>query len=310
MKLPKRKNGKHRFVFSILVLLGVLGAVYSAGVYQIYHFNSKMEVPDTGQNLIATFSLDEYGRIETPSGAKVYFDMGSRHCFIDYETLEHFRANGYPIQEVPTLIFTADHSGRYRLFTRKVVMPVGIKVTNRPDSVARFENVELLISNHENGNIVGMDFLERFCIEHDTNTGLVSFYHTAPDGYVTVDDLHSHDSMLSDLLGYSRRVYIPLSVNDQPQKNYFLDTGYSMRNIGLVQPEGDVKTATSPVVTDPETGLLTQAQCGVFIGNRYKVTTMVYCDTLHTDEYSLNPFVLFDRNFCLDIPNQKLLFGK
>lgn len=307
----KHNNNTHSlrtFLLSLLLILVVIGGVYAAGVYQIYHFNSGMEIPDNDTNLLARFKVDDEGFFTSPSGKKVVLDMGSRHCFISRQTLEEFRASGYPIEEYPTLIYTTDHSGHYRIYTRKVVMDMLLPSPVYPDSALRIKNVELLISREPEDNILGMDCLDRFVIEHNANNGEISLYRSVPEGYTEVCSIDSHDSYLGDIIGYSRRVFIPLLVNDAGAHNYYFDTGTGMRQHDLVQPEGNIDRATTRVVLDTISGRMTQENCRVQVGNRLMFARVTYADDLHTDKYSVNPFRLFNQSIAMDLPNKKLFY--
>lgn len=309
MTKNSKKYPVKTFVLSLLVILAVLVGVYAAGVYQIYHFNGEMTIPDGDDNVIVSVVPDEDGLVYTATGHGVTIDMGSRHCFISQKTLDQFKREGYPAIEYPTIIYTTDPSGRYRIYTRKVVMPV---LFNSPDSTAlvRFDNVELFISDESEGNVLGMDFLEKFVIERDFRSGRISFLRNVPDNYTFVCDINGHDSTIGDLIGYSRRVYIPLQVNDDDPQNYYFDTGRGIRSLELVQPLKNVKGATSKVYVDSITGLMTQDNCRVLVGNRMRFARVTYSDSLHTDRYSINPFRVFNRSIVMDLPNHKLYYRR
>ena len=308
MAKKRNKYPLRTLLLSAIVIVAVLLGVYAAGVYQIYHFNSEMVIPEGEDNLISTFLPDNDGHVFTTTGQAVTIDMGSRHCFITNETLERMKDDGYPLVEYPTLIYTTDQSGHYRIYTRKVVMPVNLFVRPDSDEVVTFNNVELLISDSKEGNILGMDFLERFVIERDIETGYISLLRNVPNDYTFVCDINSHDSTIGDIIGYSRRVYIPLQVNDEEPQNYYFDTGRGIRTCELVQPIRNVNRATSNVYVDSLTGLITQDNCRVVIGNRMRFARVTYSDSLHTDKYSINPFRVFNRSIVMDLPDRKLYY--
>lgn len=310
-KATRKKYPLRTLILSVLVIVAVLLGVYAAGVYQIYHFNSEMSIPEGDDNLIAAFNIDDDGYIYTTTGQAVTIDMGSRHSFITDKTLETMRKDGYPLVEYPTLIYTTDPSGHYRIYTRKVVMPVNLFVhPDKTDEIVTFNNVELLISDEREGNVIGMDFLDRFVIERDFKTGLISLLRNVPDNYTFVCDINGHDSTIGDLIGYSRRVYIPLQVNDEEPQNYYFDTGRGIRTCELVQPIKNVNRATTNVYVDSLTGLITQDNCRVMIGNRMRFARVTYSDSLHTDNYSINPFRVFNRSIVMDLPGHKLYYRR
>ena len=295
---------------AIFIVLAVILGVYGAGIYQIYHFNGNMEIPDGDDNRIVRFLPDEKGLIYTAKGIPYTLDMGSRHSFITPETLKHLKDEGADAEEQQTLLYTIDQSGHYRIYTRKVVMPMYFFADTASTDIVTINNVEMLISDREEGNVLGMDFLEKFVISRNKDTELISLLRHVPDNYDFVCNLNGHDSAIGDLFGYSRRVYIPLKVNDEDIQNYYLDTGRGIRTCMLVQPLKDIAKATSPVRIDSVTGLATQENCRVQIGDRMRFAKVTYADTLHTDKYSINPFLVFNRSIVLDLPAKKLYYKK
>lgn len=308
MKKGKKLYSRKIYLTALFVILAAIAGVYAAGVYQIYHFNSEMIVPETSGNEIVVFKPDHDGLIYTANGQAVTLDMGSRHSFITPETLRQLKENGYDAKEQQTLIFTTDQSGHYRIYTRKVVMPVFLFANPDSADVVTFENVELLISDRDEGNILGMDFLERFVIERDKESKYITLLRNVPEGYEFVCDINGHDSTIGDFIGYSRRVYITLQVNDEDPQNYYFDTGRGIKSCQLVQPLKNVNRATSKVYVDSVSGLLTQDNCRVMIGNRMRFARVTYSDSLHTDKYSINPFKVFNRSIVMDLPNHKLYY--
>lgn len=295
---------------ALFVVLAVIIGVYGAGIYQIYHFNSKMEIPEGDDNLIVRLQPDEKGFVYDAFGCPVTIDMGSRHSFITPETLAYLKGLGYDAQEQQTLLYTTDQSGHYRIYTRKVVMPVKFLTDSTATDTIAFRHVELLISNREEGNLLGMDFLERFVIAHNKETGAISLMRSVPTDVAFVSDLNGHDSAIGDLFGYSRRVYLSLVVNDEAPQNYYLDTGRGMSSCALVQPKKNISKATTPVRLDTLTGMMTQENCRVQIGDRMRFARVTYSDSLHTDDYSINPFTALNRNVVLDLPDKKLYYAK
>lgn len=306
----RKKYPLRTLILSVFVIVAVLLGVYAAGVYQIYHFNSGMIIPEGDDNLIATFIPDKDGLLYTTIDQAVTVDMGSRHCYITTETLERLKSKGHPVTEYPTLIYTTGPAGKYHIYTRKVVLPVELYIHPDSDKVITFDNVELLIWDSKEGNILGMDFLERFVIERDTDTGYISLLRHVPDGYSYVCDINGHDSTIGDIIGYSRRVYIPLQVNDEAPQNYYFDTGRGIKSCELVQPLKNATRATTTVYVDSVTGLLTQDNCRVLVGDRMRFARVTYSDSLHTDKYSINPFRVFNRSIVMDLPHRKLYYRK
>ncbi|MDE6033135.1 MAG: hypothetical protein K2G15_04135 [Muribaculaceae bacterium] len=295
---------------AIFIIVAVILGVYGAGIYQIYHFNGKMEIPEGDENVILRIHPDDKGYVYTIVGIPYTIDMGSRHSFITPHTLEILKQHGIDGEEQQTLLYTTDQSGHYNFYTRKVVRPMYFFPNSTSTDTVTFNKVEMMISDREEGNVLGMDFLEKFVIEYDNDTRTISLLRHVPEGYSYVCDLNGHDSAIGDLFGYSRRVYVPLKVNDEDPQNYYLDTGRGIRNCELVQPLKDIGKATSPILTDSVTGLEVQPNCRVQIGDRLRFARVTYSDSLHTDEYSVNPFRVFNHSIVLDLPAKKLYYHK
>ncbi len=306
--MEHKRNIIHRlgYAASVMVLLAFVVGVYAAGVYQISHFNDKMLIPEGADNVLAQLDLNSRGTFRSPSGLEVAIDMGSRHSFITKDAVKHLESIGYPICKFPTLLLTHNYVGRYHVYTQKVSMPVRLP---GPDGDCRLENCEMLIEDNEAGNIIGMDLLRYFVLEHEAATNRVKLLRNVPDDYVFVSHISATDRPIVSLSGIKRRVYITLAVNDANPADYFFDTGPSMAGLQLIQPLSNAKQATSPVVPDSITGLMTQQECRVMVGNRMKFAPVAYCDTVHTDDYSINPFNFFYPNdIVLDLPRMQLLY--
>ena len=109
---------------AIFIIVAVILGVYGAGIYQIYHFNGKMEIPEGDENVILRIHPDEKGYVYTIVGIPYTIDMGSRHSFITPHTLEILKQHGIDGEEQQTLLYTTDQSGHYNFYTRKVVRPM------------------------------------------------------------------------------------------------------------------------------------------------------------------------------------------
>lgn len=308
MTQSNRKSNWRRPVISLFTVLVVVVGVYAYGVWQVRKLNTEVEIPRAQSDMIASFSLADDCTFRSVGGQAVFFDMGSRHSFVSPKSLERLREIGHPFEQSKTLVYTTDPDGHYRFYTSKVRFDVFLPNPEMPDSVFWLRNVELLVSDNVVDNVIGMDILRLFVIEHINKTGEVRIYHNSvPEGYEPVSDIDVHDSPLGQMLAPSRRASISLVVNDDAPRDYFFDTGGRMRTIEIVQPTRKIHSATSIVTTDSLSGLQVQNHCRVAFGNRLKYATVVYCDSLHTDEYSVNPLLLFRQDIVLDLPNGKLL---
>ncbi|MCM1310781.1 MAG: hypothetical protein NC301_07145 [Bacteroides sp.] len=299
-----------KLLLSVVFLLAVLGGVYAYSVWQLTHLNVNPQFQEIEGNLISRFDAGSNSSISPVSGNIVNFDLGSRHSFINRRSAHRLDSLGWPVKFYPTLIYTVDTDGRYRLYTQKVVLDVTLPNPELPDSIFIIHDVELLVVDNDQPNVFGMDLLRNVVIEHLWPEGTVSFYKEVPEGYYPVCNITVHDSPFGNYVGATGRASVKLAVNDEPARDYFFDTCGNMQGLEVVEPRDNMHSATSKIDIDSVTGLPTQRRCRVSFGNRMRFSNVVYCDTLHTDEYSVNPLVLFDQDFLIDMKGRKLMIHK
>lgn len=308
--MKKMGSKTKKLLLSILLLLVVLGGVYVYSVWQLSNLNASPQYQQIKGNLISRFNAGYTSTISPVSGNVVNFDLGSRHSFINRKSAHRLDSLGWPAKFYPTLIYTVDVDGRYRLFTQKVVIDVTLPNPELPDSIYLIKNVELLVTDDRHPNVFGMDLLRDLVIEHLWPEGTVSLYKEVPQGYYPVCDITVHDSPLGNYVGSTGRASVKLAVNDEPEREFFFDTGGNMNGLEIVEPYSNRHSAMTKVEIDSVTGFPTQRRCRVNFGNRMRFSNVVYCDTLHTDEYSVNPLVLFDQDFVIDMKGRKLMVHK
>ncbi len=290
----------------ILPIAAVFLGVYGIGVWQIRQLNTSLDFPPAASDTLAQFKLASDCTFKSITGSKVYFDMGSRHSFIQQKVLDKLRNINYPMKEIGVFIYTTDNNGHRRLFTKKVRLDIYFPNPAMPDSIYILKNVDLLVSDGEFDNLIGMDILRHMVLEHINDANEIRLYRSVPYGYTEVCNINMHTSIWSSLCSTNRRASIDLVVNDEAPTKYFFDTGGDMRRFDLVQPLNMLRGATSAVQVDPTTGLMVQKHCRVSFGNRLKYSSVVYADSLHTDKYSVNPLKLFDQDIVIDFPGEKL----
>lgn len=308
--MKKSGSRKKTLRISLLLLAMVLGGVYAYNIWQLSHLNSNPQFQEISGNLISRFKAGQTTSINPVSGNIVYFDLGSRHSFINRRSVERLDSMGFTPKYSPTCVYTTDADGHYHLFTRKVTTDITLPNPELPDSMFIIRNAELLLVDNDHPNVFGMDFLRNIVIERLWPEGIISFYKEVPEGYSPVCDITVHDSPLGNYIGSAGRASIRLAVNDEAPRDYFLDTGGNMRDIEVVQPKANMLSATSAVEIDSITGYYIQRRCRVSFGNRMRFSNVVYCDTLHTDEFSVNPLQLFDQDFVIDMRGRRLMIHK
>ncbi len=298
---------KRKILLSLLILLLVCVGVYGYSVWQLSRFNTSYHFMETPGNLIASFQSNDENSIVQPSGNTVYFNLGSRHSFISKDDALKLREQGYPVEFKNTLLITTDWQGRYRVFTKMAHLDVTLVNPTLPDSTFVIHDVDLIVVPDGSPNVLGMDILSNLVIEHLWPERVINFYKEVPPGYTTVSRLKIYDMGNTGTTG---RAAISLVVNDEEPHDYYLTSGRYMSGLELVQPYDNIHTATSRVEKDPQTGLYTQRHCRVNFGNRLRYSSVVYSDTIHTDEYSVNPLKFFDQDFVLDMPGRRLMIHK
>lgn len=300
------KKKINRLLKIILPIAVVILGVYGIGIWQIRQLNASIEFPPAASDTLARFKLADDCTFKSITGSKVYFDMGSRHSFIQKESVEKLRSMNYPMKEIGVFVYTTDNNGHSKLFTKKVRLDVYFPNPAMPDSKYILRDVDLLVSDDVNGNLIGMDILRHMVLEHINDANEIRLYRSVPPGYTEVCDIDINNSVWNGMCSTNRRASIELVVNDEAPTEYFFDTGGDMRRFDLVQPLDMLSGATSAVSVDSLTGLMVQGHCRVSFGNRLKYSSVVYADTLHTDKYSVNPLKLFDQDIVIDFPGEKL----
>lgn len=310
LNMKKTGTKLKKLLLSVLFILVVLGGVYAYSTWQLNHLNENPRFQEIDGNLISSFTPGPESIISPVSGNTVNFDLGSRHSFINRKSALRLDSLGWPVVFSPTLIYTTDADGRFRLYTQKVTIDVTLPNSELPDSSFVIRNVELLVSDDDQPNVFGMDLLRGIVVERLWPEGTVNFYKETPAGYYPVCDIKFHNSPLGNYLGSNGRASISLAVNDEAERDYFLDTGSNMRDIEIVQPYGNRHSARTTLETDSLTGCPMQRRCRVTFGNRMRFSRVLYCDTLHTDDYSVNPLMIFDQDFVIDMKSRKLMVHK
>lgn len=300
-------TNKRRIFLSVLLLLLIAVGVYGYSVWQLGHLNTSYRFMETKGNLICTFDVINDMNITQPSGNTVVFALGSRHSFISIDAAEHLKDKGFPVEFLNTLIYTTDENGIYRLYTKIARLDVTFVNPELPDSTFIIHDVELLVRPKGTPNILGIDILSNLVIERLYPENIVNLYKTVPAGYHTIAKIKVHNSPLGNYLGPAGRASIKLSVNDEAPRDYYFSTAGKMDDYEIVQPENNIVQATTEVKKDPRTGQLTQHNCRVSFGNRLRYSNVVYSDSIHANEYNVNPLRLFDQDFVLDMPGRRLM---
>lgn len=308
--MKKIKLNKRKLLLSGLILLLAAVGVCACGAWQLRTINANPVFPEIPGNLIGSFNAGKDNALRTLSGNTVYFDLGSRHSFINRSSVARLDSFGTTIKFKNILLWTTDADGRYHLYTKKAVLDVYIPNWQLPDSFYVIRNVELLLEEDDHPNVLGMDLLHDIVIERLWPENIVNLYKEVPAGYHTITNIRIHNSFLGSFVSSSGRASIELTVNDDKPREYFCDTGGEMVDIEVVQPDSQLHMATSSVVTDSVTGLKIQRQCRVSFGDRLRYSKVVYCDTLHTDKYSVNPLKLFDQDLILDMRGRRVMIHK
>lgn len=315
MKQKETKNGKFKLytLYAIGILIVTLIALFLINNYRVRTMSNNIQFePTPSSGIAAHFFLSERYSMKFLHGEEAVFDMGSRHSLMCLETLQHVIDNAIPHKIAPAMIYTKDVNGQYKLYAKKITIDISLPNPECPDSAYPIHNVELLIDDSTSNNVLGMNVLKHFAIQRLYQTNEIFLYFNAPENnYQEVCKLKLHESILGSLFNNEvNRASVSLIVNGEEPRAYFMDTGQSMRNIEVVQPEDNIASATGRVQIDTVTGMITQNRCKVKFGNRLRFSRVIYENDLHTDKYGMNPFNFFNQDCIIDIPNRRLLIRR
>lgn len=303
-------SNKRKIILSVLCLLLVVAGAYAYSVWQLSRLNTSFYFMDTPGNLIGSFSVGESNVIHQPSGNDVTFALGSRHSFIAHDDAVRLKELGYPVKFSNTLILTTAPTGQYHIYTQKVKLDVTFINPSLPDSAFVIHDVELLVRPDGTRNVIGMDILSKMVIERLWPENIVNLYKEVPPSYYEVSPIKFHDSTLGNYVRLNGRASIPLSVNDEEPRDYYLVTADKMWNYEIVQPKKNRLLATTPVEWDSIKGVYVQSRCRVNFGNRLRYSSVVYSDDVHSARYVINPLRFFDQDFVLDMPGRRLMIHR
>lgn len=308
----KKRIWRKALLAASCCLLLVAIIIHVLNSYRIKHFNVNMVFEPVPGGVLAQFPLGEECTLVSVSGFPVDFDMGSRHSFMSEKSLVKIKKDGYPIEIKPTLVYTTDEHGQYRLYTHKVCLDLILPNPNVEGGKYFIRNAELLVNDRSDRNIFGMDVLRNFVIERLYTTNELIIYQTLPalKDYLLLSDITLHNSLLGDVFGEVGRASVSLRVNNDDKREYFFDTSGEMRNIEIVQPKDRMNSALTKVTYDSIIGHHVQRHCKVKFGDRLRYSTVVYSNDIHTDEYSVNPLKLFDSDVIFDFPGRQLLIRR
>ncbi len=182
------------------------------------------------------------------------------------------------------------------------------RVVNTPiaSSLNVLHNVDF-VPSRTSTSVIGIDFLEKFKVEYEYDSGLVALYLDDPEDYEPVADLYMSNSPV-DAIWLGHRYYIDASVEDRSH-GFFIDTG--IRNVNLKLPVGELKYAGKKLLNDTVASFrgnypaTVDRNAWVAMGNRIGRGNAYYYDN-DEEPYALNPFYLFDQDVVLDFPGKAL----
>jgi hypothetical protein len=168
----------------------------------------------------------------------------------------------------------------------------------------------MFIADKNDDNILGMDFLERFCVDCKIPSQQISLYRYAPDNYVPIARIKAYGNSIADWLGYSKLYYCTLQVNDETPHNFYFDSGCRMQRVKMVQPTNDTLIAADRLSIGRTSGYPVQRHCRVRVGDRLKFCTVAYVDNIGQHDYLINPFRFFTQDFVIDFKHEQLMIHR
>ncbi len=252
------------------------------------------------------------------------FDTGADFSSITEEDLKTLDSLGYKVTESTYPIFGRDGKGDLRFETKRytVELPLykwDVSTDSVGNTVARcmFSNVNVLkgvdfAPSRTGFSVLGIDFIEKFIVEHRAKEGLLALYFEEPKGYELGAQFYKSTSPIH-WPTLANRYYLNLTINNDT-RGCFLDTG--IKRAFVKCPESAVPLDLDKTYSDTITSYrgatpaITNPNSWVTIGNRQGKTKVFYYDD-DEEDYAINPLnTIKDIDMLFDFPHQSLKFRK
>jgi len=252
------------------------------------------------------------------------FDTGADFSSITEEDLKGLDSLGYKVTESTYPIFGRDGKGDLRFETKRYTVELPLYQWDvSTDSVGNtkakclFSKVNVLKSvdfapSRTGFSVLGMDFIEKFIVEHRAKEGLVALYFEEPTGYEPGGKIYKSISPIH-WITLSHRYYINLTINNDT-RGYFLDTG--IRQAFVKRPKSALPLELNKALLDTVSSYrgafpaIINPNGWLAIGNRQGKTPVFYYDD-DEEDYAINPLnIINDIDMLFDFPHKSLKFRK
>lgn len=252
------------------------------------------------------------------------FDTGADFSSITEDDLKRLDSLGYKVTESTYPIFGRDGKGDLRFETKRYTVELPLYQWDvNTDSIGNttakclFSNSNLLkgidfAPSRTGFSVLGMDFIEKFIVEHRAKEGLIALYLEEPTGYESGEKIYKSRSLIP-MLTLSHRYYINLTINNDT-RGYFLDTG--IRQAFVKRPKSALPLELNKALLDTIPSYrgsfpaIANPNGWVSIGNRQGKTKVFYYDD-DEEDYAINPLnIIKDIDMLFDFPHQSLKFRK
>lgn len=262
------------------------------------------------------------GTIELFEGSNFVVNTGVSYSSINRTTLEKLRGMGMDIEECSAPIFGRGDDGKLRTFTDyvKVTLPIGgyqLDVDSvyhtiywRPtgEIINTVSDVNMIVTENNQVNQLGMDFLENFILEFQYYRKCIALRSRVEEDYQELGTMYSPRTF-ENFLGFGHRYYIDARVDNHEQHPFYLQSG--MDYVSMKLPIGDTVIAKGNLNPDMFRSVEGPADIRlvknafVELGTRSGTHEVFY--TPHfTAKYCINPLRYFTQDVAMDFSGGKI----
>lgn len=339
--MSKKKNKKSKSVavqpkakgviwLKVLKYAGiVLGIIFVIcliifGIYKFYDIITDEQSDDATEDIVAFFKVFQYGNhcyidlVPKKNTAESYdvthftIDTGASTSVITVETLDLLREQGYEIEERFAPSVSYDAAGNYDIRTKvyQISFPIDGDTTfvHSSDSTycLKSKPVKIAKVRFEIGksNLLGADFLDKYCVEICHNRRYLVLHRNIPSGYNTKIDLKRFDWHLGDIGGRYLWVF---PINGRSHK-FLVDTGRGGFSIQLPYNDymGDkpmiyIGTSSTSYSDEGKEIWGVKDTDSIVIGDHHIVSPVYYLEGKYKSPYSVNPLQLREKRGQLNV---------
>jgi len=304
--------------FVVIVCLACLG------IYKFCDIITDEQSDNATEDMIAFFKLsyndnnyyiDLAPKEKTTQGysqTRFCIDTGSATSHITNESLTFLREQGYEIEERFAPSVSYDAAGNYDIRTKvyQISFPIDGDTTfvHSSDSTycLKSKPVKIAKVRFEIGksNLLGADFLDKYCVEICHNRRYLVLHRNIPSGYNTKIDLKRFDWHIGDIGGRYLWVF---PINGRSHK-FLVDTGRGGFSIQLPYNDymGDkpmiyIGTFSTSYSDEGKEIWGVKDTDSIVIGDHHIVSPVYYLEGKYKSPYSVNPLQLREKRGQLNV---------